>query len=496
MSNYLNAIEQARNEALQNITRRHFLRQCTTGLGAMALGTLIGCGTPGSTSVAPFEPGNPLAPRTPHYLGRAKRVIFMHMAGAPSQLELFDYKPELHKLDGQLCPDSLLEGKRFAFIQGTPKMLGPQSTFKKCGESGLYVSNLLPYFSQVVDEVTLLKAMYTDEFNHAPAQLLMQTGSSRLGKPSMGSWVTYGLGSENQDLPGFIVLLSGGKQPDAGRSVFGSGFLPTVYQGVQCRSKGDPVLYVSNPEGMDRELRRRTIDTINQINQEHYEEFGDPETLSRIAQYEMAFKMQISVPEAMDISQEPDWVHQLYGTQPGEVSFANNCLLARRLVERGVRFVQLFHWGWDAHGASQSEALNHGFLDRCREVDRPMSALLMDLKQRGLLDETLVVWGGEFGRTPMLENRTGSDNPYLGRDHHRDAFTMWVAGGGVKGGFSYGETDEIGYNGVKDRVHVHDLQATILHLLGLDHTKLTYHFQGREFRLTDVSGRVVEEILA
>jgi hypothetical protein len=312
----------------------------------------------------------------------------------------------------------------------------------------------------------------------------------------MGSWITYGLGSENENLPGFIVLVSGGKQPDAGKSAYGSGFLPTVYQGVECRSKGEPVLYVNDPKGMDRDLRRHTLDAINQINEQQYKEMGDPEILSRIAQYEMAFKMQVSVPEAMDISKEPEAIHKMYGTEPGKSSFANNCLLARRLIERDVRFVQLFHWGWDSHGTSKEGSLNEGLADLCRGVDQPMTALIQDLKQRGLLEETLVVWGGEFGRTPMLENREGTQNPYTGRDHHTEAFTMWMAGGGIKGGVSFGETDEIGYYGVKDKVHVHDMQATILNQLGMDHEKLTYHFQGRNFRLTDVHGKVVREVLA
>ena len=325
---------------------------------------------------------------------------------------------------------------------------------------------------------------------------MMFSGSPRLGRPSMGSWVTYGLGSSNENLPGYVVLVSGGKVPSAGKSVWGSGFLPSIYQGVQCRSEGDPVLYVSDPKGMSRDLRKQSIEAINQINQKQYETFGDPEILTRIAQYEMAFKMQVSVPEAMDISQEPDYIHELYGTEPGKTSFANNCLLARRLAEKDVRFIQLFHWGWDAHGAAESEALNGGFVDRCREVDQGMSALILDLKQRGLLDETLLVWGGEFGRTPMLENRSGQNNPFIGRDHHNEAFTMWMAGGGIKPGFTYGETDELGYYGIDGKMHVHDLQATILHTLGLDHLKLTYHFQGRDFRLTDLFGEIVPEILA
>ncbi len=468
----------------------------TMALGALAGSSLSSCERTADALGQLRDSANPMNPLPAHFLPKAKRVIYLHMAGAPSQLELFDYKPELQKLHGLDCPPSLLEGKKFAFIQGTPQMLGPQYNFKRYGDCGAYVSDRLPHFSQCVDDVAFLKAMHTDEFNHAPAQLLMQTGSARLGKPSMGSWVTYGLGSENQDLPGFVVLVSGGTTPSAGKSIWGSGFLPTVYQGVQCRSKGDPVLYLSDPKGMSRELRKKSIEAINNINRKQFEEVGDPEIMTRIAQYEMAYKMQMSVPETMDINDEPEYIHKMYGTEPGKASFANNCLLARRLAEKGVRFIQLYHWGWDAHGAAKSEAINHGFKNRCKEVDQPMSALLKDLKQRGLLDDTLVVWGGEFGRTPMRENRGGKEMKFIGRDHHLEAFTMWMAGGGIKPGITYGETDEIGYYGIKDRVHVHDLQATILHQLGLNHEQLTYHFQGRDFRLTDVHGNIVEKILA
>ncbi len=477
---------------MRRFTRRHFLRTCSTGLGAAALSTMnggVGSGTP--VALEGF-----LTQRAPHFAPRAKRVIFLHMAGAPSQLELFDYKPELQKLNGALCPQSLLEGKRFSFIRGVPRMLGPQATFRQHGESGAWISNLMPFLSEVADKLTFLKAMHTDEFNHAPAQMLLYTGSPRLGRPSMGSWVTYGLGTENRNLPGFVVLLSGGAQPSAGASVYGSGFLPTVYQGVQCRSEGEPVLYLSNPEGLSRNLRSRSIDAINSINRLQYDEVRDPEILTRISQYELAFRMQMSVPEAMSIEDEPQYIHDMYGTRPGETAFANNCLLARRLAERGVRFVQLFHWGWDSHGNGEREALDIGFVKRCQETDRPVAALLKDLEQRGLLEETLVVWGGEFGRTPMQENRDGKEMPFLGRDHHTDAFTVWMAGGGVKAGFTHGETDEIGYRGIGGRVHIHDLQATILHLLGFDHEKLTHPFQGRDFRLTDVHGRVVRELLA
>jgi hypothetical protein len=429
-------------------------------------------------------------------MARAKSVIYLHMAGAPSQLELFDYKPALQKMDGQDCPQSFIEGKKFAFIRGVPKLLGPQAKFAQYGESGLWLSEHLPHFQHVVDEVSILKAVTTDQFNHAPAQLLMHTGSARLGRPSMGSWVTYGLGSENSNLPGFVVLTSGGSNPDAGKSVWGSGFLPSVYQGIQCRSAGDPVLFINDPKGMDRDLRRASIDAINEVNRNSHETFGDPETLSRISQYEMAFKMQVTVPEVMNINDEPEYIHQMYGTRPGETAFANNALLARKLVEKGVRFVQLFDWGWDTHGTGPEGSLDIGFINKCREVDKAMTALLLDLKQRGLLEETLVVWGGEFGRTPMQENREGKQNSFKGRDHHTDAFAIWMAGAGIRKGFSHGETDEIGYNAISGKVTPYDIQATILQQLGFDHEKLTYEFQGRNFRLTDVHGKVIQDILA
>jgi hypothetical protein len=336
----------------------------------------------------------------------------------------------------------------------------------------------------------------TDQFNHAPAQLLVHTGGPRLGRPSLGSWVTYGLGTENQNLPGFVVLTSGGKNPDAGKSVWGSGFLPSVYQGVQCRSVGDPVLFLDNPEGMDRDLRKASIDAINEVNQQQYKTFQDPETLSRIAQYEMAYKMQISVPEVMDIRDEPEYIHQMYGTKPGQACFANNVLLARKLVEKGVRFVQLFDWGWDDHGSDKDLSIDYGLINKCRQVDKPITALILDLKQRGLLDDVLVVWGGEFGRTPMQENRDGKKMPFKGRDHHTEAFTIWMAGGGIKKGTSYGETDEIGYSSVSGKTTAFDIQATILNQLGFDHEKFTYEFQGRPYRLTDVSGRVITEIIS
>ena len=489
-------LKEAQGAILQLHTRRHFLKESAMGLGALALGSLVGgCGSKRSLSSIAFDPAHPLMPKSPHFPGHAKSVIYLHMAGAPSQLELFDYKPELMKMDGQDCPQSLLDGKRFAFIRGVPKMLGPQAKFAQHGQSGAWVSENMPHLATIADEISFLKAVTTDQFNHAPAQLMMHTGSGRLGRPSLGSWVTYGLGTENQNLPGFVVLTSGGQNPDAGKSVWGSGFLPSVYQGVQCRSVGDPVLFIKDPDGMDRDLRKASIDAINKMNYEQYGVFNDPETLSRISQYEMAYKMQISVPEVMDINNEPQYIHEMYGTKPGKESFANNVLLARKLVEKGVRFVQLFDWGWDSHGSSSDGALDVGFKNKCREVDKCITALILDLKQRGLLEETLIVWGGEFGRTPMLENREGKKMPFKGRDHHTEAFTMWMAGGGIKGGVSYGETDEIGYSAISGKVEPFDIQATILNRLGFDHEEFTYPFQGRPFRLTDVSGKVITEII-
>lgn len=482
-------------------TRRLFLKTAGLSLGAMAMGSFwTGCQS--NTSVPDYANGNffdaknPLKARVPHFAAKAKSVIYLHMAGAPSQLELFDYKPALQKLHGKDCPPSLLEGKNFAFIRGIPKMLGPQGNFKQHGQSGAWISDYLPHLSSIADEICFLKGVHTDQFNHAPAQLLMHTGSPQLGRPSMGSWVTYGLGSENNNLPGFVVLTSGGNNPDAGKQVWGSGFLPSVYQGVQCRAKGDPVLYLSDPDGMSRDIRKASIDAINQVNQQSYQEIGDPETLSRIAQYEMAYRMQIAVPEVMNIADEPDYIHQMYGTKPGQASFANNALLARKLVEKGVRFVQLFDWGWDSHGVSKDSALEIGLINKCRQTDKAVTALILDLKQRGLLEETLVVWGGEFGRTPMQENRNGVGQPYTGRDHHPDAFTIWMAGGGIKKGYTHGATDEIGYTAIEGRQSIYDVQATILNQLGFDHERFTYQFQGRPFRLTDVAGEVIKNIIA
>lgn len=492
-------VKEVQEAQLSASTRRHFIKESAMGLGALAMGSLLGnCGnlfTSPQTKVS-YDPAHPLLPKSPVFPGKAKSVIYLHMAGAPSQLELFDYKPELMKMDGQDCPPSILAGKKFAFITGVPKMLGPQATFAKYGQSGALVSENLPHFSTMVDDVSFLKAVHTDQFNHAPAQLLIHTGSPRLGRPSIGSWVTYGLGTENQNLPGYVVLTSGGSFPDAGKSVWGSGFLPSVYQGVQCRSEGDPVLFIKDPDGLSRDLRRASIDAINRSNEQQYLEYNDPEILSRIAQYEMAYRMQISAPEVMNINDEPAYIHEMYGTKPGQACFANNVLLARKLVEKGVRYIQLFDWGWDAHGDSPNNSLNIGLKNKCRSIDKPITALLLDLKQRGLLDETLIVWGGEFGRTPMMENRNGAQNPFKGRDHHTEAFTIWMAGGGIKKGFSHGETDEIGYSAISGKVDAFDVQATILNQLGFNHEQFTYPFQGRPFRLTDVGGKVIQEIVA
>ena len=476
-------------------TRRYFLQLCPFALGSMALAGLEARAADGSS---PIESRNPLAPKPPHFSPKVKSVIYLHMAGGPSQLDLFDYKPELKKYDGKECPQHLLEGKRFAFIKGVPTLLATPFEFKRHGQSGAWISELSPNLASIADDLCIIRSMHTDQFNHAPAQLFLHTGNPRLGYGSMGAWATYGLGSENQNLPGYIVLLSGGQVPSAGRSVWGSGFLPSVYQGVQCRTRGEPVLYLENPPGISPEMRRITLNHVRDLNELHHREAGNPETLDRIAQYELAFRMQTAVPEIMDIRREPASVHETYGTEPGSVSFANNCLLARRLVESGVRFVQLFHWGWDHHGNNEKTDIRYHLPEKVRSVDQPIAALIKDLKQRGLLDETLIVWGGEFGRTPMRENRDGTYGVSVGRDHHPHGFTMWMAGGGVKAGVNYGSTDDIGYYAVENKVSVRDLQATLLHLLGLDAFKLAYPFQGLNQRLigpTD-EAKVIEDVLA
>ena len=475
---------------LQARTRRHFLGQSVAGLGGFALGNLLSEGAQASKLMT-----DPLSPKVSPFPAKAKRVIYLHMTGSPPNLDLFDHKPQLVKRDGEDCPDQFLEGREFAFTKGVPKLMGSPRKWSQVGENGLWMSDAIPNFHEIADEMCVVLSMHTDQFNHAPAELLVYTGSPRSGRPSMGSWVTYGLGSENENLPGFVVLISSGVQPNGGKNSFGSGFLPSVYQGVQCRSKGDPVLYASNPSGMNRGTRRLTLDALNDLNQAQADEMGHPETLTRISQYELAFRMQMAVPEVMDISDESQETLDAYGAVPGASSLANNCLLARRLTEAGVRFVQLFDWGWDFHGTGAATGLTTGLTDKCASMDRPIAALIKDLRQRGLLDETLIVWGGEFGRTPFREGRT-SGGKILGRDHYPDVFTMWMAGGGVKGGFEYGQSDELGFQIAEKPVHVHDLQATILHQLGFDHEKLTYRFQGRDYRLTDVHGKVIKDLIS
>ena len=464
--------------------RRWFLEQCGVGLGSLALTHLL----QRDGIAAPQEAGparNPLAPRAPHFAPKAKNVIFLFMAGGPSHMELFDHKPMLAKFDGTLPPPELLKGYRSAFINPNSKLLGPKFNFARHGQSGAEISELLPHTAGIVDDIAIVKSMVTDAFNHAPGQLMMNTGSMIFGRPSMGSWVVYGLGSEAQDLPAFVVFSTGSKGPSGGNSCWGSGFLPTVYQGVQFRTVGDPVLYLSNPRGVDATLQRETVETVASLNRLRLREMGDPEISTRINAYEMALRMQQSAPDLIDLADEPPAILEMYGAEPGKPSFANSAIMARRLVERGVRFVQIFHEAWDQHGG-----LVKGLTTNCKDTDQASAALIKDLKQRGLLDETIVIWGGEFGRTPMVQ---GGDD---GRDHHPNAFTMWMAGGGIKPGITIGQTDELGFEVVEDRVHVHDLHATLLHLLGFDHERLTYRSQGRDFRLTDVQGLVVDKLLA
>ena len=469
------------------MTRREFFaRSGTLSLGSLALAGLTG---PAAASVGRPPGAAPMSLRPPPHRGRARAVIYLHMSGAPPSLDLFDYKPRLQAMHLQDCPDELIAGKKFAFIRGRPKLLGSPYRFSRHGQAGTWVSETLPHFRSIVDEVSVVRSMWTDQLNHAPAELFLYTGSMRAGSASMGSWLTYGLGTENQDLPGFVVLLSGGTDPTGGKSLWSSGFLPSVYQGVQCRTAGEPILFSRNPPGMDRAARRRTLDALREINEIEARRFGDPETLTRIEQYELAYRMQVSVPDVFDIAREPESIRDLYGARPGEASFANNCLLARRLVERGVRYIQLYDWGWDIHGTSPGDDLMEAFPRKCRDVDQACAALVKDLRQRGLLDEVLVVWGGEFGRTPMNEARGGST--FLGRDHHPNCFTIWMAGGGIRPGQTYGETDEFGYDIVRDRVTVRDLQATILHLTGLDPYTLAYRDQGLDQRLIGPAGEAV-----
>jgi Protein of unknown function (DUF1501) len=463
----------------RSCSRRWFMKDCGVSLGSVALASMLGEASGASPDVSPQ------APKAPHFAAKAKNVIFLFMGGAPSHIDLFDNKPVLREMDGKSPPAELLKGYRSAFIRPENKLLGSKFPFKHYGKCGMEMAEILPHIGSRADDIALIRSMHTEAFNHAPAQILMSTGSQQFGRPSLGSWVSYGLGSENANLPGFVVISSGVKGPSGGNANWSSGFLPSVHDGVSFNSTGEPVLYLSNPKGISREAQRRTIDAVNILNQRRYESVGDPEINTRVAAFEMAFRMQDVAPEVTDISLEPESIREMYGAEPGKRSFANNCLLARRLVERGVRFVELFHESWDQHFN-----LTGDLKKNCLDVDKACAALIEDLKQRGLLDETLVIWGGEFGRTPMVQG--GND----GRDHHPNAFTMWMAGGGVKGGVQLGKTDELGFNAVEDKVHVHDLNATILHLLGFDHTKLVYRAQGRDFRLTDVHGQVVRKILA
>ncbi len=471
---------------LRDVTRRHFFNQCAVGLGAIALNELLGADGLGAVQI---DPANPMAVRPPQFPAKAKRVIYLFMAGGPSQFDLFDDKPKLRELNGQPPPPSMLAGKKFAFLKGNETLLGSPRKFTPAGQSGMTLSELLPHHQKIADDVCWVRGVTTDVFNHAPAKLFMNTGFQIPGRPAMGAWATYGLGSQSRDLPGFVVLQSGPRGPRGGSALWSSGFLPTSYQGVPLRGRGDPILYLHSPEGLNREHEREFYDTVGALNHARLDDVGDPEILTRINSYEMAFRMQTSAPELMELSQESPQTLAEYGVKPGVPSFGANCLLARRLIERGVRFVQLYHTSWDSHGGP-GENLESDLEKLTLETDRASAALVLDLKQRGLLEDTLVIWGGEFGRTPMGEVRKG-----LGRDHHIEAFTVWMAGGGVKPGV-YGATDELGFGSIENGVHVHDLHATILHLLGFDHEKLTYRFQGRDFRLTDVHGQVVKGLIS
>ncbi len=480
------------SDKLREATRRQFFGQCAMGLGSIALASLLS--EEKTFAAEPAKLMNPLDPRAGHFPAKVKNIIYLFMAGGPSQLELFDYKPKLVELNGKPIPDSYLKGKRFAFMdtfaKDPPKLLGTRRKFAQHGNSGAWVSELFPHTATIVDDISLVHSCATDVFNHAPAKLFMNTGSSQFGRPSMGAWVTYGIGSESKDLPGFVVLQSGPRGPRGGAVNWASGFLPTTYQGVPLRGQGEPILNLTSPQGVSANRQRQTIDAIRDLNLKRLVETGDEEIRTRISAYEMAYRMQSSAPELIDLSSETQATKDLYGIKEGEPSFARNCLLARRLVERGSRFVQLYHTNWDSHGGP-GEDLEKSFEKVTHEVDQPCAALIKDLKQRGMLEDTLVIWGGEFGRTPMGENRDTT-----GRNHHIDSFTMWFAGAGVKAGQVLGQTDELGFSPVEDRCHVHDIHATILHLLGLEHTKLTFRFQGRDFRLTDVHGELIHKLLA
>ncbi|MFO0938062.1 MAG: DUF1501 domain-containing protein [Gemmataceae bacterium] len=462
------------------LARRWFLQQCGVGLGAVALSQLL------SEDGYARAGDDPISPKAPHFAPKAKRVIFLFQAGAPSHLDLFDPKPKLTEMDGKLPPASLLEGYRAAFINPNSKCLGPKFKFAKYGQCGADFSELLPYTAKIADDLTIVKSMTTDAFNHAPGQLLMNTGTMQFGRPSFGAWTLYGLGQESKDLPGFVVFSTGSKGPSGGNSCWGSGFLPSLYQGVTFRVGSEPVLYLNNPKGVDPATQKAALDSIGKLNKLRFDEAGDPEILTRINSYEMAGRMQAAAPDVTDLTKESKETLELYGAEPGKTSYANACLLARRLVERGVRFVQIYHEAWDQHGNLKADLRKN-----CKNTDKASAALVSDLKRRGLLKDTLVIWGGEFGRTPMVQG--GGDD---GRDHHPNAFTYWMAGGGLKPGLTLGKSDDLGFNAMEDRVHVHDLHATLLHLMGFDHTKLNFKFQGRPFRLTDVHGNVVNKLIA
>jgi hypothetical protein len=476
-------------------TRRHFFEECGIGVGKMALAALLGdaiapgAGRARALGASPDLSSGQMAPKPPHFAPKAKRVIHLFMAGAPSQLDLFDFKPALARLEGRPLPPSVIGGQRYAFIRSDAAVLGPRFRFARHGQCGAELSTMLPHLAEVVDDICIVKSVRTDQFNHAPAQIFLNTGFSQPGRPSLGSWVLYGLGSEAQDLPAFIVM-STGSGISGGAANWSSGFLPTIYTGTRLRNQGDPILDVSSPPGVDARLQRDSLDLIGSLNRRRLQIVGDPEIATRIAAYEMAFRLQTSAPELMDLHNEGQETLELYGADPNKPSFARACLLARRMIERGVRFVNIYHEGWDAHSD-----VSGNLKTNCGATDRAAAALIKDLKRRGLLDDTLVIWGGEFGRTPMVETNRALGRS-LGRDHHPQAFTIWMAGGGIKPGLTYGATDDLGFHIAENPVHVHDLQATILYLLGFDHEKLTFHHAGRDFRLTDVHGRVVKDLLA
>jgi uncharacterized protein (DUF1501 family) len=471
------------------ITRRHFFGECGVGVGKIALASLLTGALSGKGTASTITASNPLAARKPHFAPKARSVIHLFMAGAPSQLDLFDSKPALAKYEGKPIPPEIIKGQRYAFIRADAACLGPQFRFRKHGKCGAELSEVLPHLAGVVDDICIIRSVHTDQFNHAPAQIFLNTGFAQPGRPSMGSWVTYGLGAQTNDLPAFTVM-STGAGISGGAANWSSGFLPSVYTGVRLRNQGDPILNVTNPAGIDSRLQRASLDLIGALNRRQLSAEGDPEIATRIASYEMAFRLQTSAPELMDLRGESKATLDLYGVDPAQPSFARACLLARRMIERGVRFVNIYHEGWDAH----SDVIGN-LRKNCGATDRASAALVKDLRQRSLLDETLVIWGGEFGRTPMVESNP-TRGTLLGRDHHPQAFSMWLAGGGIKPGLTYGSTDELGFHAVDNRVHVHDLQATILHLLGLDHERLTFRYAGRDFRLTDVHGHVVHDLLA